>query len=190
MDLPGLNQYQARINVSCSRTQHSDAGEARTRSPSVSIQALYHWATVLITFANSLDADQARHNVGPDLDLNCLTLWWYDWKYISKKVILKKKIWHDKNNQAHRKLNPLAVRQTSIINRYFLCGTMSRAKSSLFWSVVHYQVTFELNHRRGSETVIRGHVSLRQYPSIDKSSTYVDSETDQGRVDLRTSTTI
>ena len=29
---------------------------------------------LLITFANSLDPDQARHNVGPDLDPNCLTL--------------------------------------------------------------------------------------------------------------------
>ena len=28
-------------------TQRSDAGEARTRSPSVSSQALYHWATAL-----------------------------------------------------------------------------------------------------------------------------------------------
>ena len=27
--------------------QRSDAGEARTRYPSVSSQALYHWATVL-----------------------------------------------------------------------------------------------------------------------------------------------
>ena len=34
--LPGLNQYYARINVSCSRPQHSDAGEARTHGPSVS----------------------------------------------------------------------------------------------------------------------------------------------------------
>ena len=33
--------------MSCSRTQHSDVGEARTRSPSISIQALYHWATAL-----------------------------------------------------------------------------------------------------------------------------------------------
>ena len=33
--------------MSCSRTQHSDAGEARTRGPSVSSQALYHWATAL-----------------------------------------------------------------------------------------------------------------------------------------------
>ena len=29
------------------RPQHSDAGEARTRDPSVSSQALYHWATTL-----------------------------------------------------------------------------------------------------------------------------------------------
>ena len=29
--------------------QRSDAGEARTRSPSVSSQALYHWATALPT---------------------------------------------------------------------------------------------------------------------------------------------
>ena len=48
MDIPGLNQFWARrINVSCSRTQHSDASEALTRGPSVSSQALYHWATAL-----------------------------------------------------------------------------------------------------------------------------------------------
>ena len=29
---------------------------------------------LLITFANSLDPDQDRHYVGPDLDPNCLTL--------------------------------------------------------------------------------------------------------------------
>ena len=40
--LPGLNQYKAGINRSCSRTQRSDAGEAQTRSPSVSSQGLYH----------------------------------------------------------------------------------------------------------------------------------------------------
>ena len=31
--------------------QHSDAGEAQTRSPSVSSQALYHWATALHVWA-------------------------------------------------------------------------------------------------------------------------------------------
>ena len=40
MGLPGLKQYQARINVSYAGTQHSDAGEARTRSPLVLCQAL------------------------------------------------------------------------------------------------------------------------------------------------------
>ena len=44
--LPGLNQYKAKINVPCSKTQHSEAGETQTRCPSVSIQALYHWAIV------------------------------------------------------------------------------------------------------------------------------------------------
>ena len=74
--------------------QRSDACEAQTMGPSVSSQALYHWATVLpncvvnsyqfargdfcrlqVTFANSLAPDQDRQNVGPDLDPNCLTLW-------------------------------------------------------------------------------------------------------------------
>ena len=31
-------------------------------------------SVLLITFANSLDPDQARQNVGPDLDPNWLTL--------------------------------------------------------------------------------------------------------------------
>ena len=29
-----------------------------------------------MTFANSLEPDLARQNVGPDLDLNCLTRWY------------------------------------------------------------------------------------------------------------------
>ena len=41
----------------------------------------------LITFANSLDPDQARQNVGPDLDPNCLTLLWYSWKIFLKELI-------------------------------------------------------------------------------------------------------
>ena len=38
---------QSRINVTCSRTQRSGTGEAGTREPSVSSQALYYWATGL-----------------------------------------------------------------------------------------------------------------------------------------------
>ena len=44
------------------------------------------------TFANGLDPDQAWQNFGPDLDPNCLTLWWCSWKKFSKKLNLKKKI--------------------------------------------------------------------------------------------------
>ena len=33
-----------------------------------------NFCRLLTTFANSLDPDQARHNVWPDLDPNCLTL--------------------------------------------------------------------------------------------------------------------
>ena len=40
--IPVLNQYKVRVNVFCSRTQCSDAREARIRGPSVSCQALYH----------------------------------------------------------------------------------------------------------------------------------------------------
>ena len=46
---------------------------------------------LLITFANSLDPDKARQNVGPDLDPNCLTLWWYSRKIFFEKINLKKK---------------------------------------------------------------------------------------------------
>ena len=40
MGLPEMIQYLARINVPCSRTQCSDAGEAQTCGLSVSSQAL------------------------------------------------------------------------------------------------------------------------------------------------------
>ena len=40
-------------------------------NPELSHACLCH---LLITFVNSLDPDQARQNVGPDLDPNCLTL--------------------------------------------------------------------------------------------------------------------
>ena len=39
-----------------------------------SFPAIGNICCLLITFANSLDRYQARQNVGPDLDPNCLTL--------------------------------------------------------------------------------------------------------------------
>ena len=39
-----------------------------------SLPAIGSFCHLLITFASSLDPDQAQQNVGPDLDPNCLTL--------------------------------------------------------------------------------------------------------------------
>ena len=55
------------------------------------VLACWWWhCPLLIMFANSLEPDQARHNVGPDVDPNCLILWLYSWKNFLKKLILKK----------------------------------------------------------------------------------------------------
>ena len=43
-----------------------------------------------MTFANSLDPDQDRQNVGPDLDLNCWTLIDFLRDIFLKRLILKK----------------------------------------------------------------------------------------------------
>ena len=63
-----------------------------------SFPACAKFCRLLITFANSLDPDQAWHNVRPDLDPNCLTLWWYSWMIVLKKLIKKKK----KKKKKHR----------------------------------------------------------------------------------------
>ena len=47
--------------------QRSDAGEARTRGPSVSSQALYHWATAL---PETPVSDLTRRCLGCDDTLN------------------------------------------------------------------------------------------------------------------------
>ena len=46
---------------------------SRSFSVSNSLPASDNFCHLLITFANSLDPVQARQNVGPDLDPNCLT---------------------------------------------------------------------------------------------------------------------
>ena len=76
MGLPGLNQYWARINVSCS----SDAREAWTCGPLVSSQALYHWATMLPFHTLCIEEAKAlvRLNctyVQVHLSLHCLPRW-------------------------------------------------------------------------------------------------------------------
>ena len=46
---------------------------SRSCSAFNSLPASGNFCHLLITYANSLDPDQAQHNAGPDLDPNCLT---------------------------------------------------------------------------------------------------------------------
>ena len=64
---------------------------------------------LLITFANSLDPDQAQQIVGPDLDPNRLILWWYSQKNFLKMFIFeKKKIRQKKNMQNYSACNSMS----------------------------------------------------------------------------------
>ena len=55
------------------QTKYTEAA-SHTASSFNSFPASGDFCRLLITFANSLDPDQARQNVGPDRDPNCLTL--------------------------------------------------------------------------------------------------------------------
>ena len=54
-----------------------------------SFHASGNFCYLLITFANSLDPDQGRHSVGPDLDPYLLTLLYHSCKILLKRLILK-----------------------------------------------------------------------------------------------------
>ena len=58
------------------------------QKPEISACVFSQWL-LLVAYANSLDPDQVRQNVGPDLDPSCLSLWWLFLK-ILKTIILKK----------------------------------------------------------------------------------------------------
>ena len=54
---------------------------------------------LVITFVNSLDPDQARQNVGPDQDPNCLTLMVILKEFFKKKVMKKKSSGDEKKHE-------------------------------------------------------------------------------------------
>ena len=62
--------------------------------------AVATFCPLLLTFANSFDPDQARHNLGPDLDPNCLTLIFFPKGYFGEKKM--KKV--SRGQQNHEKL--------------------------------------------------------------------------------------
>ena len=78
--------------------------------PTITLRLL---VSLLITFANSLDPDQARQNVGPDLDPNCLTLMVFLKEFFEKDDFEKKyqqMSKHMKNYPACIELNSLNVK--------------------------------------------------------------------------------
>ena len=59
--------------------------------PAIGDKNIGDFCRLLIAFANNLDpANQARQNVGPDLDPNCLTSWWYSWQILFYKFNFEK----------------------------------------------------------------------------------------------------
>ena len=63
-----LGEYQGAVDGARKANSTRTWKEVRTNK-----LFTFNWH-LLITFENSLDPDQARQNVGPDLDLNCLPL--------------------------------------------------------------------------------------------------------------------
>ena len=93
-----------------------------------------HFCCLLITFANNLDSNQAGQNVGPDLDPNCLTLWWYSWKIFLKKVNFKNNKSTD-NKKAH-------------VQNYTACRELTMLEKGLFSHVLvlHFTSTTPFFH--------------------------------------------
>ena len=102
MGLLGLNKYEARINVSCSRTQRSDASEAGTHNPlcpplpSDQDQLCFRWNYMLTTWMlhiNRIKIGKLQKMFSMTFGLICfsrkkaffllyckdilLVLWWY-----------------------------------------------------------------------------------------------------------------
>ena len=62
----------------------------------LTLSLLVETSHLLITFAISLDPEEARQNVGPHLDTNCLTLMVFMKEFL-KKLLLKKNSTDNKN---------------------------------------------------------------------------------------------
>ena len=78
-------------------------------------------AVVLISFANSLDPDQGRQNIGPGLEANCLTLWWCFWN--SCAVLIG---WSEWTNSSWEKLK-IPFWQVKFFNSFHASGNCCHA---------------------------------------------------------------
>ena len=86
-----------------------------------------------VIFANKIVWAQIRprRSVGPDLDSNCLTLWFYSWEIVLKKLIWKTKSEDDKT---HVKFPSM-----QIIKRNKTLWTRAKKLNNTFW--LGYSVT-------------------------------------------------
>ena len=102
--------------------------------------------SLLISFAKSLDSDQARQNVGPDQDPNCLTPRWYSWKIFRKKMILKKfsRRQEHENYQGGKELTSKSLNATA--SYLFNSGSIIKLTFSCFSPV--YLETLTLIHQQ------------------------------------------
>ena len=69
--MPEIRRCRRLLFIACGTSYHSAVAVSRVIN---SFLACGNFCRLLITFANSLDPDQDRQNVGPDLDPNRLTL--------------------------------------------------------------------------------------------------------------------
>ena len=94
-DPTGSKFFPLRIDPFTEGSQNKFERVATPESVSVclnSFPASGDFDHLLITFANSLDPDQARQNVGPDLDPNCLTLMVFRKEFFEEVNFRKKSI--------------------------------------------------------------------------------------------------
>ena len=106
--LPGLNQYLARINVSCTRTTTQWRQWGLNPRPSVSSQAPYHWAIALPMWKSCL-----KHEWCPE---NCILQFSGHHSYFSRdfKMMLHVAPWHSKAQTPYRALGHTCISATLI----------------------------------------------------------------------------
>ena len=82
----------------------------------------------LITIANRLDPDQDRQNVGPDLGLNCLTLW-----NLWKVNFEKNSRWHQKHEKftSMQCVNPNSAEPVNTLHCKGLKDKMQRRRACM-----------------------------------------------------------
>ena len=99
-------------------------GQTEIKWTKLTHSPLDEFCHLLITFANSLDPDQVWQNVGPDLDPNCLTLWWHSWKIFFEKANFEKRI-HKKHANLPSMQRVNNGNEINMPTNYFICPSLT-----------------------------------------------------------------